>query len=596
MSRSHALSLAVLLLTMTALVGGGCSAIVAPDPSRLGGGPDAPSIDVGAADTGGRDTGSVPDGGMRDGGGTDAPILECVRDADCDDSVACTDDFCRMNDCVFVANDGLCEDDERCSEGAGCVPIVCTTNAECSDANACNGMETCNPGGPGADSRTGCVDGAPPACSDGLTCTADSCDPAVGCVFTPNDAACDDGVACTTNRCSATAGPTGCEYLPDNTACNAGCTVGATCNRTMGCMGGAPRDCSDMTDCTVDSCDVSVPSFCVNDPLDADMDGAPAETSPSGMTCAGGTDCDDGNANVGPGETEVCNGIDDDCNGTTDEGCPTIPDDCGSAVAIPLSSGMPRTGQVNAMFSTFAANYPACSGTGRDAVYYIDLDAASDVRIDTMGSGVADTVLGVSLGTCTGASFAAACNDDQDPSSVITSRIWLHNIGPRTPGTSLRVFILVKSYAAAATGAFRVNVAVSPARADSCAEPLDITGGGLVVGAIAPSVISLGQRGSCDPDRISTAAEAVFRVTGPSDNQLWSIDAYSMSFTPILYTRGVGTSSCNMAGSESSCDLGSGGAARVENVAAMSTRTNYVFVDGASMATSASPYALVFDP
>ncbi len=44
--------------------------------------------------------------------------------------------------------------------------------------------------------------------------------------------------------------------------------------------------------------------------VDGDGDGYPA-----------GVDCDDGNADVYPGATELCNGVDDDCDGTTDEGC-----------------------------------------------------------------------------------------------------------------------------------------------------------------------------------------------------------------------------------------------------------------------------------
>lgn len=47
-----------------------------------------------------------------------------------------------------------------------------------------------------------------------------------------------------------------------------------------------------------------------SDPTDADLDGVTAEDG----------DCDDNNADVYPGRTEDCNGVDDNCNGLTDEG------------------------------------------------------------------------------------------------------------------------------------------------------------------------------------------------------------------------------------------------------------------------------------
>jgi hypothetical protein len=63
---------------------------------------------------------------------------------------------------------------------------------------------------------------------------------------------------------------------------------------------------------------------------DADGDGyglshvqTRAMTRPSGSSTIGG-DCDDANANVHPGATEFCNGINDDCDGLTDEGCPGL--------------------------------------------------------------------------------------------------------------------------------------------------------------------------------------------------------------------------------------------------------------------------------
>lgn len=564
----------------------GCSAIVNPDPTRLGGTDTGGMLDVGPTDA------PVPDGAIPDAG-ADAFVPECVRDETCDDGIDCTDDLCRGGECTFVAHDDRCAADERCSDTAGCVPILCTEDAECIDANMCNGVETCDPGGPGADARTGCVAGTAPVCDDGLTCTDDRCDDGMGCVVDRVHTRCDDGVPCTVDSCTATAGPTGCENMPDDASCNGPCTTGATC-AADGCTDGMPVDCDDDTECTVDSCDPAGREACQHDPLDADGDTFPAVRAPDGNACAGGTDCDDDDPDVHPGAVEECNGRDDDCSGVADEGCPTVPDDCGSAVEIPLTGGM---GSVTAAFSAVTHDYPACGGTGRDAVYYIDLTAGSDVRIDTVGSAVADTVLAVST-SCTGAAFAAQCNDDQDPSSVLTSRVWLHNYGPRIAGGEpVRVYILVQSYAAAPTANYTVRVNVtSPARADTCGvegrTPLDITGGGLVIGIANGVTGSVTERGSCDMSTTS-GREALFRTDAPSDGQIWSIEGRSSTFRPLVFTRGVGGASCSDEDDETSCDVGDAGLARVENVPASGGAT-FIYLDGGGV--TGNTYTLAFDP
>jgi len=143
------------------------------------------------------------------------------------------------------------------------------TNADCTDNDACNGIETCVTGS--------CQAGTAPNCDDGNVCTNDSCLAASGCVHVNNTAACSDGNACTTaDTCAGGAcvggPPPSCDdgNLCTSDSCNTGsgcvhanntlpCGDGLFCNGNEVCGGGScqpgvPVNCGDGVSCTTDSC------------------------------------------------------------------------------------------------------------------------------------------------------------------------------------------------------------------------------------------------------------------------------------------------------------------------------------------------------
>src|SRR5207249_858433 len=80
-----------------------------------------------------------------------------------------------------------------CAPAVGCVHAANTL--PCDDGNACPTNDACSAGA--------CAGGPARNCDDGNVCTTDSCNPATGCMHTPNAASCDDGNVCTTaDTCS----------------------------------------------------------------------------------------------------------------------------------------------------------------------------------------------------------------------------------------------------------------------------------------------------------------------------------------------------------------------------------------------------------
>jgi hypothetical protein len=81
---------------------------------------------------------------------------------------------------VNAPNTNPCDDSTECTTGDICSAGTCTgAPLVCSDNNACNGLETCDP-------TSGCLTGSAPNCVDDDECTADVCDPTMGCQNTPD--------------------------------------------------------------------------------------------------------------------------------------------------------------------------------------------------------------------------------------------------------------------------------------------------------------------------------------------------------------------------------------------------------------------------
>jgi len=120
----------------------------------------------------------------------------------CDDGNTVAGDCCSPT-CTFEPAGQVCDDGNVCTvnstcDGAGVCTVVGSVvdGTPCNDGNACTTADGCVAGV--------CVGGPPPNCNDGNICTTDTCDPATGCVHTPNTLTCSDGNVCTTaDACAA---------------------------------------------------------------------------------------------------------------------------------------------------------------------------------------------------------------------------------------------------------------------------------------------------------------------------------------------------------------------------------------------------------
>lgn len=260
------------------------------------------------------------------------PVLGCLNvpnSNSCNDLNACTaSDTCTDKECV--GTEVLCNDDnpctrDSCNEASGGCLFQSDLGLQCSDGNECTTNDHCSRPSPLAPPY---CEGYAAVCNDGSPCTLDSCDPAIGCVYTPYvpevnpcliasspcteaetcidgecrglPKSCDDANPCTIDSCNPV---NGCHNDTTLGACDDGnpCTIGESCiDGACGALRGAgvPNDCDDDNDCTLDDCSPAV--GCMHAPtagLCQDLD--PCRSAPNGI-CQDGVcqslgkkDCDD---------------------------------------------------------------------------------------------------------------------------------------------------------------------------------------------------------------------------------------------------------------------------------------------------------------
>jgi hypothetical protein len=296
----------------------------------------------------------------------------------CNDNNPCTNDSCvPSTGCIHTNNTNPCSDSNLCTTGDTCQNGLCQgTPIICSNGNACDGAESCDP-------QTGqCVNGTPPNCDDSNTCTDDFCNAVTGCGHVATaPKPCDDHSLCTVNdtcqngSCVGTALPCG-----DNDPCNGT----ETCDPETGiCHAGTPPDCDDHDLCTDDSCG---PQGCVHTP----------RVCGDGNACNGTETCDSATGQCVAGTPIICNDG-DACNGI--ETCLPSSGQCQSGTPLPDNSPCDDS---NVCTSGDTCHAHHCTGV-------FNTNPCNDQNACTAG----DTChSGVCIGTAVSCNDGNVCTDD----------------------------------------------------------------------------------------------------------------------------------------------------------------------------------------
>ncbi len=268
-------------------------------------GTDTSSVsgDGGSVSDGGSSDGGASDGGASDGGASDGGATDDTGNMDGDGDGWTTDVDCDDTDpSVHPEADELCNGvDDDCDgevdEDATDATTWYTDNDNDGYGDDATAVTACDPPSEHAVSEGGDCDDTDPAYHPGAT--EDDC-------TDPNDYNCDGSTGYADADGDGVAACEDCDDA-DPTAFPGGTEV---CDEVDNdCDGSVDEEATDATTWYEDA--------------DGDGYGNPAISTaaceqPTG-TVADDTDCDDADASVNPGATEVCNEVDDDCDGDVDE-------------------------------------------------------------------------------------------------------------------------------------------------------------------------------------------------------------------------------------------------------------------------------------
>jgi hypothetical protein len=381
------------------------------------------------------------------------PNLGCVPGTppNCSDNIACTVDGCIDNapcdngngNDNGNSNDNGSRGGNSNDNGNGngndnddddCVNHICThtpSSPLCNDGLFCNGSETCH-------ETQGCNPGSPVNCTDGVACTADSCNEASdSCDHTPNNGACNDGlycngdetchatqgckpgtspncddnVACTIDSCDE--GSDSCKHKPSNSMCNDGlwCNGVETCHPTLGCQPGTPPNCNDGVACTTDTCNESNDT-CIHTPVHSVCSDGQfcngSETCHATLGCQAGTvpNCNDAVACT----SDSCNEDNDTCAHAPNNGSCNDNLYCNGAEVCHATLGCQAGSAVNCS-DGLACTTDSCNEANDTCIHTPDNGSCSD-GLWCNGTETCHPTLGCQSGTAPNCDDGVTCTAD----------------------------------------------------------------------------------------------------------------------------------------------------------------------------------------